>query len=103
MALGNQRTQNAGATSIFSFWIACDRRLWTASSNGSRKMRYGASAVTVQADNNQASDVALHRHEEKKGAKNKRFWRIMNKVYFRIKSGWHKQPETMDPIGVQHM
>ena len=70
MALGNQRTQNAGATSIFSFWIACDRRLWTASSNGSRKMRYGASAVTVQADNNQASDVALHRHEEKKGAKN---------------------------------
>ena len=93
MALGNQRTQNAGATSIFSFWIACDRRLWTASSNGSRKMRYGASAVTVQADNNQASDVALHRHEEKKGAKNKRFW-IMNKVYcFESKAGGISNPK----------
>ena len=49
-------------------------------------MRYGASMVTVQADNNQASGVALHRHEEKKGAKNKRFWRIMNKVYFCFES-----------------
>ena len=24
-------------------------------------------------------------------------------LLFRIKSGWHKQPETMDPISVQHM
>jgi hypothetical protein len=69
MALANQHTQNAGATSIFSFWIVPAIDIFGLHHKQKHALR--ASMVAVQANNNQASGVASLRQEEKKGTKNK--------------------------------
>lgn len=82
---------------------ACNRRFWTASSNGSRKLRYA-----YQWSQSRPTTIRPltwpHFDKREKREPPKQTTRIMNKgLLFRIKSGRHKQPETMDSIGGQHM